>query len=98
VALTVRFHEIGGPEVLRLEDLPVPEPGPGEVLVRVIWPAADHAAADVLDFRLVQVRSQPGRVGAPVEHDREDVPAAQRLQQHVAADAPVAAAPRRSQP
>ncbi|MFH9725344.1 zinc-dependent alcohol dehydrogenase family protein [Streptomyces sp. NPDC017254] len=32
---TVRFHEIGGPEVLRLEDLRPGEPGPGEVLIRV---------------------------------------------------------------
>ncbi|MET8689124.1 NADP-dependent oxidoreductase [Streptomyces sp. NPDC004732] len=32
---TVRLHEFGGPEVLRYEDAPVPEPGPGEVLVRV---------------------------------------------------------------
>ena len=28
---TVRFHEIGGPEVMRLEDLEIGEPGPGEV-------------------------------------------------------------------
>lgn len=31
----LRFHEYGGPEVLKIEDVPVPEPGPGEVLVRV---------------------------------------------------------------
>lgn len=31
----VRFHEFGGPEVLRLEAVPDPIPGPGEVLVRV---------------------------------------------------------------
>ncbi|MEU0804937.1 zinc-dependent alcohol dehydrogenase family protein [Streptomyces sp. NPDC005970] len=30
----VRFHETGGPEVLRLEEVPVPVPGPGEVLIR----------------------------------------------------------------
>ncbi|MGI5458338.1 zinc-dependent alcohol dehydrogenase family protein [Streptomyces sp. CA-249302] len=30
----VRFHETGGPEVLRLEELPDPAPGPGEVLIR----------------------------------------------------------------
>lgn len=27
----VQFHEHGGPEVLRLEEIPPPEPGPGEV-------------------------------------------------------------------
>ncbi|MDT8910661.1 NADP-dependent oxidoreductase [Amycolatopsis sp. PS_44_ISF1] len=31
----IRLHEFGGPEVLRYEELPVPVPGPGEVLVRV---------------------------------------------------------------
>lgn len=31
----VRIHEYGGPEVLHYEDAPRPEPGPGEVLIRV---------------------------------------------------------------
>ncbi|MDI5965452.1 NADP-dependent oxidoreductase [Streptantibioticus silvisoli] len=31
----VRLHEHGGPEVLRYDEAPMPEPGPGEVLVRV---------------------------------------------------------------
>ena len=31
----VRFHETGGPEVLKLEDMPLPEPGKGEVRLRV---------------------------------------------------------------
>jgi NADPH:quinone reductase-like Zn-dependent oxidoreductase len=31
----VRLHEYGGPDVLRYDDVPVPEPKPGEVLVRV---------------------------------------------------------------
>ncbi len=31
----VRVHEFGGPEVLRYEDVPVPEPGPGEVRVKI---------------------------------------------------------------
>ena len=30
----IRIHELGGPEVLRWEEIPVPDPGPGEVLVR----------------------------------------------------------------
>lgn len=32
---TVLFRELGGPEVLRLEDVEIGEPGPGEVRVRV---------------------------------------------------------------
>lgn len=31
----IRVHEFGAPEVMRLEDVPEPRPGPGEVLVRV---------------------------------------------------------------
>ena len=31
----IRGHDFGGPEVLRLEEIATPEPGPGEVLVRV---------------------------------------------------------------
>jgi NADPH:quinone reductase-like Zn-dependent oxidoreductase len=31
----VRFHELGGPEVLRIEDVEVPGPGRGEVQIRV---------------------------------------------------------------
>jgi NADPH:quinone reductase-like Zn-dependent oxidoreductase len=31
----VVMHETGGPEVLRLEDVPTPEPGDGQVLIRV---------------------------------------------------------------
>jgi NADPH2:quinone reductase len=31
----IQIHEAGGPEVLQLADLPIPEPGPGQVLIRV---------------------------------------------------------------
>jgi NADPH2:quinone reductase len=31
----IRIHEYGGPEAMRLEELPTPSPGEGEVLVRV---------------------------------------------------------------
>jgi NADPH2:quinone reductase len=34
MAKAIRFHEKGGPEVLRLEDVPVGDPGPGEARVR----------------------------------------------------------------
>jgi NADPH:quinone reductase-like Zn-dependent oxidoreductase len=32
---TVRIHKTGGPEVLQIEDLPVGDPGPGEIRIRV---------------------------------------------------------------
>jgi zinc-binding alcohol dehydrogenase/oxidoreductase len=38
----VRIHEDGGPEVLVLEDAPRPEPGAGEVLVRLRASALNH--------------------------------------------------------
>jgi NADPH:quinone reductase-like Zn-dependent oxidoreductase len=38
----VRIHEDGGPEVLVLEEAPDPEPGPGEVLVRLHASALNH--------------------------------------------------------
>lgn len=31
----IRVHTFGGPEVLSLDEIPVPQPGPGEVLVRI---------------------------------------------------------------
>jgi NADPH2:quinone reductase len=43
-----RFDRHGGPEVLRFEDVPLPEPGPGEVRIR-------HTAV-ALNFRDILVR------------------------------------------
>ena len=43
----VRIHEFGGPEVLRVEDLPTPEPGEGEVLVRV-----SAASVNPVDYKI----------------------------------------------
>jgi len=31
----IQFHTTGGPEVLQLTELPIPEPGPGQVLIRI---------------------------------------------------------------
>jgi NADPH2:quinone reductase len=44
----IRIHSYGGPEVMQLEELPTPLPGPGETLVRI------HAAS--LNFLDVQKR------------------------------------------
>jgi NADPH2:quinone reductase len=30
----IRFETTGGPEVLQLVDVPTPEPGPGQILIR----------------------------------------------------------------
>ncbi|GAA0292312.1 NADP-dependent oxidoreductase [Kineococcus aurantiacus] len=39
----MRFHEVGGPEVLHYEDVDVPTPGPGQVRVRVAASAFNAA-------------------------------------------------------
>jgi hypothetical protein len=43
----VRFHRFGGPEVLRLEEIPPPSPGPGEVLLRVGACTVNHLDPDI---------------------------------------------------
>jgi len=52
----VRFHELGGPEVLQLDELPLPEPGPGEARLRV--KAIGLNRAEVV-FRLGRYFMQP---------------------------------------
>src|SRR5580704_9223285 len=52
----VRFHQIGGPEVLQLDELPLPEPGAGEVRLRV--KAIGLNRAEVM-FRMGRYLSQP---------------------------------------
>lgn len=34
-AKVVRFHTLGGPEVLKIQEEPIPEPGKGEVRLNV---------------------------------------------------------------
>lgn len=42
----IRIHSYGGPEVMQLEDLPTPVPGPGQALVRV-----EAASVNFLDVQ-----------------------------------------------
>jgi NADPH:quinone reductase-like Zn-dependent oxidoreductase len=43
----VVFHEFGGLDVLRLEDVSEPQPGPGEVLIDIAASALNHLDVDV---------------------------------------------------
>ena len=42
-----RMHDYGGDEVMRFEEAPVPEPGPGEVLVQV-----NAASVNPVDWKI----------------------------------------------
>ena len=59
---TWRIHAIGGPDQLRLDTLPIPEPGPGEVRVRVL--ACGINRSDLLYLAgLSFMPSLPAKVG-----------------------------------
>ena len=45
----VRFNEYGGADVLKVVDVPVPEPGPGQVLVRVMATGINPGEAKIRD-------------------------------------------------
>ena len=53
----IRFHATGGPEVLRLEEVEIGEPGPGEVRIR--------NAAIAVNYRDILVRRGTHRVALP---------------------------------
>ncbi len=43
----VVFHEFGGLDVLQLEEVPDPKPGPGEVLIDIAAAALNHLDVDI---------------------------------------------------
>jgi len=53
----IRIHEFGGPEVLLLEDVPEPEPGLGEISIRVI-----AAGVNPADWKM---RQRPSNLPLP---------------------------------
>ncbi|HEY7126355.1 MAG TPA: zinc-binding dehydrogenase [Ktedonobacterales bacterium] len=55
----VVFHQQGGPEALRFEDVPRPEAGPGEAVIRVLACGANN-----LDLRVREGRV-PGKIPMP---------------------------------
>jgi NADPH2:quinone reductase len=65
----IRVHEFGGPEVLRLEEVPTPRPGPGEVLVKMhavgVNPVETYIRAGKY-ARLPELPYTPGNDGAGV--------------------------------
>ena len=60
----IRFHEYGDPEVLRLDDVDLPTPGPGQVRVRVA----------ATSFNGVDANIRAGRMQGPMPMDLPHVP------------------------
>lgn len=59
----VRFHKIGGPEVLQFEDLAVGAPGPGEIRVRVEAIGLNRAEAMFRSGTYLEQPRLPARLG-----------------------------------
>jgi NADPH:quinone reductase-like Zn-dependent oxidoreductase len=55
----VRLHEFGGPEVLRVEDVPRPDVGPRDVLIRVIAASFNPIDAKVRDGSMEHAVARP---------------------------------------
>ena len=68
----IQQAEFGGPEVLQLVDLPVPEPGAGEVLIRVTRAGINFADTHQREDGYVQRQSLPLVPGSEVAGVRED--------------------------
>src|SRR5258708_17207960 len=64
--------EFGGPEVLKLIDLPAPVPGPGEVLIRVTRAGLNFADTHTRTNSYVQKATLPLVPGREVAGVRED--------------------------
>jgi NADPH:quinone reductase-like Zn-dependent oxidoreductase len=82
----IRVHDFGGPEVLVLEQIPIPQPGAGQVLIRVIAAGVNPAdwkirAGLYKPFRELQLPYTPGLEAAgTVEAVGPDVTAFKRGQ------------------
>lgn len=63
MARIIRFHEVGGPEVLRVEDLAVEAPGPGEVRLRVEAIGLNRAEVLFREGQYIVAPDLPSRLG-----------------------------------
>jgi NADPH2:quinone reductase len=68
----IQMKEFGGPEVLRLVELPTPEPGPEEVLIRVTRAGMNFADVHTRTNSYVQKATLPLVPGSEVAGVRED--------------------------
>src|SRR5262245_16999954 len=63
MARVVRFHETGGPEVLKIEQLDVPPPGKGEVQIRVKALGLNRAESMFRRGEYLEQPDFPARIG-----------------------------------
>src|SRR5262245_58440417 len=68
----IQMTEFGGPEVLRLVELPTPEPGPDEVLIRVLRAGLNFADTHTRTNSYVRKATLPLVPGGEVAGVRED--------------------------
>jgi NADPH2:quinone reductase len=68
----IQMTEFGGPEVLTLAELPIPEPGPGETLIRVTRAGLNFADTHTRTNSYVQKATLPLIPGGEVAGVRED--------------------------
>ena len=59
----VRFYETGGPEVLKLEELPLTEPGKGEVRIKVEAIGLNRAEVMFRKGQYLETPQLPSRLG-----------------------------------
>ncbi len=60
----VRIHEYGGPEVLVYEEVPTPEPGPSQILVRVAAATVNPVDVSVREDRFPTPKQPPKTLGS----------------------------------
>lgn len=59
----VRFHQLGGPEVLKIEDAPTPQPGKGEVRLKVLVVGLNRAESMFFHGRYLEQPKFPSLLG-----------------------------------
>src|SRR4051794_9254842 len=63
MARIIRFHQHGGPEVLRIEHADVAAPGPGEVRIRIMALGLNRAEALMRSGAYIETPSLPSGLG-----------------------------------
>ncbi len=63
MARVVRFHQTGGPEVLKIEELDVPPPGKGEVQIRIHALGLNRAESMFRSGQYLEEPKLPARLG-----------------------------------